>query len=402
MGLRPRACVAGSLVRRPPACHRTRMRTLAAALASLLLCSCSSSPSAPKPSGGPAASAPEPYKLGDIQRFRAPAPVDASPPDWSHAGGYTTTTLALPGGTADGVFMDYLLYNPRTKTVWVPAGNTGSVDVIETGTGALHRIEGFPTQEMERKGKKRVVGPSSATLGDGVVYVGSRGDFTICAIDEVKLARGACGKVDSMPDGIAYVAKTKEVWVTTPRDKSVRILDGATLAEKAKLSFDGEPEGFAVDATRGRFYTNLEDKDLTLAIDLASHKTVATWKPACGEEGPHGLRLAEPEGFLFVACSTRAETLDAAHDGATLGSIDTGDGVDDLDYSAAAHQLYVGAARAAKLTVASVDAKGALGLVAAVPTKQGARNGVVDADGKVYLAHAPGSELVVAVPPGKR
>src|SRR5262249_4058571 len=164
------------------------------------------------------------------------------------------------------------------------------------------------------------VGPSSATLGgDGTVYVGNRGDFTVCAVDDVKLVKRTCGKLDSMPDGIAYVARTKEVWVTTPRDKSVRVLDGATLAQKARLTFEGEPEGFAVDGSPGRFYTNLEDKDVTLAIDLASRKTVATWKPSCGEEGPHGLRLAEPEGFLFVACSTKAETLDVAHDGAILG-----------------------------------------------------------------------------------
>jgi DNA-binding beta-propeller fold protein YncE len=327
----------------------------------------------------------------------ATPPVAAKPR--AKAGEYSTTSIALPGGTADGVGMDYLLFDPRTKSVWVPAGNTGSVDVIDAATGKLTRLEGFATQEMERRGKKRLVGPSSATLGDGVVYIGSRGDSSICAVDDVKLVKGTCGKLDSMPDGIAYVAKTKEVWVTTPRDKSIRILDATTLAQKAKLTFEGDPEGFAVDNVRGRFYTNLEDKDQTLSIDLASHKTVATWKPSCGEDGPHGLRLAEPEGFLLVACSTKVETLDVGHDGATLGSIDTGDGVDDLDYMPASHLVYVGAAKAATLTIAALDAKGALTLRASVPTKDGARNGVADADGVVYLAHGKGSELIVATPP---
>jgi DNA-binding beta-propeller fold protein YncE len=251
---------------------------------------------------------------------------------------------------------------------------------------------------MERRGKKRVVGPSSVTVGDGIMYVGSRGDFTVCAVDDQKLARGVCGKLDSMPDGIAYVAKTQEVWVTTPRDQSIRILDGKTLAQKARLAFDGEPEGFAVDEARGRFFTNLEDKDVTLAIDLGSHATRATWKPACGEEGPHGLRLADAEGVLLVACSAKVETLDVAHDGKIAGSIATGDGVDDLDYAPATHLVYVGAARAAALTVAKLDGKGGLALVAKVPTKEGARNGVVDGAGKVYLAHSAGSELVVVAP----
>ncbi len=312
--------------------------------------------------------------------------------------GFTSADLPLPGGGPNGVGMDYLAFDARTGKVWVPAGNTGSVDVIDSKTDKIVRIEGFPTQEMERQGRKRVVGPSSATVGDGVVYVGNRGDFSVCAVDAVKLTRGTCGKLDTMPDGLAYVAATKEVWVTTPRDDTIRILDAKTLRQKAKLTFEGQPEGFAVDGGRGRFYTNLEDKDRTLAIDVKSHKTVATWNPACGEEGPHGLALDETSQFLFVACSGGAKVLDAGHDGAILSTLDTGDGVDNLDYVPATHRLYVAAARAAKLVVAGVDAKGKLSVDAEVPTKPGARNAVVGKDGKVYVAHSQGSELIVVSP----
>jgi DNA-binding beta-propeller fold protein YncE len=311
---------------------------------------------------------------------------------------FTSSDLPLPGGGPNGVGMDYLAFDAKTGKVWVPAGNTGSVDVIDSATDKVTRIEGFATQEMERQGRKRVVGPSSATVGDGVVYVGNRGDFTVCAMDAVKLTKGACGKIDSMPDGLAYVAATKEVWVTAPRDNTIRILDAKTLAQKAKLTFEGQPEGFAVDGAHGRFYTNLEDKDRTLAIDVKTHKTLATWKPACGEDGPHGLGIDEKAGFLFVACSTGAKVLDAGHDGAVLSTIDTGDGVDDIHYVAATHRLYVAAARAAKLVVAAVDAKGKLSVEAEVPTKPGARNAVVGKDGKVYVAHSPGSELIVVSP----
>jgi hypothetical protein len=325
----------------------------------------------------------------------APSSTPAPTPDTR----YAAASLALPGSGPDGVGMDYVIFNPRTRTVWAPAGNTAAVDVVDIATRHIAQVTGFPTQEMERQGRKRTVGPSSATLGEaGTVYVGNRGDSSVCAVDEAKLARGACGKLDSMPDGIAYVAKTKEVWVTTPRDKSIRILDGTTLAQKARIPFDGAPEGFAVDATRNRFYTNLEDKDLTLAIDLATHATVATWKPNCGEDGPHGIRLAEAEGFLVLACSAKIETLDVGHDGAIVGSVDTGDGVDDLDYIPANHTVYVGAAKDAKLTIASLDAKGALASVIVVPTKPGARNPAAATDGSVYLPNSRGGELVVVAP----
>jgi len=299
--------------------------------------------------------------------------------------------------------MDYLMYNPRTNTVWVPAGGTGAVDVIDVATGKLSQVEGFPTREVEgRGGAKRLVGPSAASLGDrGTVYVGSRGDSTICAVNEASLAKGACTTLDSSPDGVAYVAKTREVWVTTPRDKSIRVLDAATLAQKERLVFEGQPEGFAADNARGRFYTNLEDKDVTLAIDLATRKTVATWKSNCGAEGPRGLKLVDPEGILLVACTSRVESLDLAHDGAQLGSVDTGEGVDDFDYMPSNHQVYAGAGKAAKLTVALLGPDGTLTLLASVPTADGARNGVVTADGRVYLSHAKGSQLVVVSPQAK-
>jgi DNA-binding beta-propeller fold protein YncE len=317
---------------------------------------------------------------------------------------YATHTLTLPGGTPAGIGMDYIAVDPATGSVWVPAGITGSVDVIDPATEKIRQVTGFPTKEVTVRDRKRVLGPSSVTFGDHTVYIGNRGDSSVCAVDPKTLTKGHCEVLTSMPDGLAYVAPTKEVWVTTPRDKSIRILDAATLKEKATLTFEGNPEGFAVDAKRHRFYTNLEDKDRTLAIDLTSHKIVATWNPACGEEGPHGLRIDEASGHLFVACDAKLEVLNAAGDGAVLSSIDTGKGVDDFDYVAATHTAYAGAARDAKLTIVLDDAKGHLTLVASVPTAAGARNPAVAKNGAVYLAHGGGTasnDLVVVTPPAR-
>ena len=332
-------------------------------------------------------------------------PLVLGAPDASPAPQYTVRTVPLPGGSGQGITMDYVAFDARTGFVWVPAGNTAAVDVIDTEHGdKVTQVPGFPTAEVQARAGKRVVGPSSAAVGDGIVYIGNRGDFTVCAVDERSLARGACGHLDSMPDGLAYVASTKEVWVTTPRDNSVRVLDASTLAQKARLAFDGQPEGFAVDATRGRFYTNLEDKDRTLAIDLRTRQTVATWNPSCGDDGPHGLRLDDKAGFLFVACDAAAKVLDVGHEGAVLSSVETGNGVDDVDYAPGTHLLYVAAAKAAQLTVARVDGAGRLSVVARVATRPGARNGVVGRDGRVYLAHAYSSKLneLVVVEPSAR
>jgi hypothetical protein len=83
---------------------------------------------------------------------------------------------------------------------------------------------------------------------------------------------------------------------------------------------------------------------------------------------------------------------------------ETGDGVDDINDAPATHLLDVGAARAARLTIAHADGKGRLSIVVKVPTQQGARNGVVGNDGTVFLAHSGQTKLgalVVVSPCGK-
>ena len=230
--------------------------------------------------------------------------------------------------------MDFVVYDRSRHRVWVPAGNTGSVDAIDAATAKVTRIEGFPTKEVERNGNKRTVGPSSASVGDGVVYVGDRADSSICAIDAASMKKGACLALDSSPDAVAWVAATKEVWVTTPRDKSIRVLDAirpGTLIAKARISLPGEPECYAVDDSRGVFFTNLEDVDKTVAIDLKTRSVSSIWKPACGEDGPKGLALDHAADVLFVACPDRVVALDAANGGRKLTSIDVGPGIDTID-----------------------------------------------------------------------
>jgi DNA-binding beta-propeller fold protein YncE len=153
----------------------------------------------------------------------------------------------------------------------------------------------------------------------------------VCAVDASTLARGSCVTIPASPDGVAYVASTHEVWVTTPRTKSIYILDvttpsGPKLA--GNFTLEGEPEGYAVDETHGVFYTNLEDKDRTLRIDIKTRKVTSTWLPACGEDGPKGLAIEPAEQLLVAACPDHVEVIDAGKDGKILSKLDTGAGVD--------------------------------------------------------------------------
>jgi DNA-binding beta-propeller fold protein YncE len=324
-----------------------------------------------------------------------PAPTAAAP---SAPASSETKSIALPGAPADGVSLDYLAVDRDRHRVWVPAGGTGNAVVIDTKTSEVSKVEKFPTKEVERNGQKRVVGLSSATIGDGVVYVGNRADSSVCAVDAKTLERRDCVTLPGSPDGLAFVARTKEVWVTTPRDQSIVILDvskPATPKVAGSFKLEGDPEGYAVDDGHGAFYTNLEDKDRTLRIDIATRKVAATWMPACGESGPRGLAI-EPKGqLLMVVCSGHVEVLDAGKDGAILAKLDTGEGVDNIDYLPGTRALYAAAGRAGTLTVAHLGDKGELTSKATVATAMGARNAVVAEDGTAYVADGREGKILV-------
>jgi len=323
-------------------------------------------------------------------RLRAPSTAPVA---------FAVRSIALPGAP-ESVSMDYLAYDRVHHRVWVPAGNTGSVDVVNVRDDGVERIEGFATAEIERHGTKRTVGPSSATVGDGVVYVGNRGDSSVCAVGAESLRVGPCIKLESSPDGLAYVRSTKEVWATTPRDHAIVVIDAnpGALTWKAKIALDGQPEGFAVDDIRGLFYTNLEDKDRTLAIDTKSRHVTKTWLPGCGEDGPKGLALDEGLDFLFVACRDRVLVLDAGHEGKRLYMLKVGDGVDNIDYLEWHHELYAAAARAPTLTIARLDPWGALTPEVTVATVLGARNAVATDEGTAYLTDSSEGKILVVAP----
>jgi DNA-binding beta-propeller fold protein YncE len=316
---------------------------------------------------------------------------------------FETTSVALPGAPPDGVFLDYLVVDQARRRVWVPAGGTGSTDVIDTQTLDLKRIENFPTAEIERGGKKRTIGPSSATVGDGVVYVGNRGDSSVCAVDAETLRTGGCVTLPSMPDGVSFVASSREVWVTTPHDQSIVILDvSVPMAPKiaGRIGLEGDPEGYAVDNARGFFYTNLEDRDQTLRIDIAARTVTATWSPGCGDAGPRCLMIDPTGKLLMLACPDHVEVLDAGNDGAILSKLETGDGLDSFDYLPDQRSLYLAAGRAGTLTIARLDESGGLSRTAVVPTAPGARNAVVTSDGVVFVAVGPEGRVLVVRPAG--
>src|SRR6266581_1906085 len=152
---------------------------------------------------------------------------------------YELKPIPLPG--ASGVVsLDYFAYDRSTGKLWVPASNTGNVDVIDENSDAVSQVSGFKTGEVELRGRKVPLGPTAVTVGDGVVYIVNRGDSSLCVIDAQSLKREGCLEVAlpsagpaGAPDAVVYVAATRELWITTgappigvaSADKAIQVFD---------------------------------------------------------------------------------------------------------------------------------------------------------------------------------
>jgi DNA-binding beta-propeller fold protein YncE len=309
------------------------------------------------------------------------------------------------------VDLDYMLADRKGGKVWVPAGGTGSVVVIDAASLQARRVDGFATTVRSLAGHTFTLGPTAVALGDGVAYIGNRGDNRICAVDATRLELGACislGAPDDLSaaaDGMAYLPAARELWITRgaptlgimPPDSSIVVYDAsdrAALKPKTKVEVPGAAEGYAVDDAHGVFYTNVVDKDLTLAVDVNAHRVRSVWHPQCGKEGPRGLGVDSARGILFVACTDHVVALDATRDGAIVGSAPVGDGIDNIDYVESRHELHVAASRPAKLAVFRFEG-GAFVPVATATTARGARVVVADGAGTSFVGDPAGGRVLV-------
>ncbi|HEX7021698.1 MAG TPA: hypothetical protein VF171_02500, partial [Trueperaceae bacterium] len=136
------------------------------------------------------------------------------------------------------------------------------------------------------------------------------------------------------------------------------------------ISIPGGPESLVIDNTRGRAYTHKWNGG-TVAVDLQTHKRVATWPNGCSAS--RGIALDETRGFLFAGCAEgKVTVMDLNDRGALLASLEVGKGVDVIAYNARLGHLYLPGADSATMAVVSVSPAGKLSLLTTVPTVKGA------------------------------
>jgi DNA-binding beta-propeller fold protein YncE len=292
--------------------------------------------------------------------------------------------VALPSGEA-GIGFDDLRYSPTLHRVLVPAGRTGTLDLIDPDTLAVASIPGFGTVAGYSGGHDD--GPTSVDEGNGVLYVTDR---TTGKLDVVDPAAGhvvASVALAAGPDYVRFVKATNELWVTEPDADQIEILTlGAdpTVApvHAAVVAVSNGPESMVIDDTRGRAYTH-RWQATTVAIDVVTRSIVAEWQNGCAAS--RGIALDEARGFLFASCwEGTTAVLDAGNGGRMLSTMAQGSGFDVIGYAPSTGHLYLAGSSCGCLVTLGVSAGGALSFLGRVNAAGSAHCAVADAAGHAW------------------
>lgn len=314
-------------------------------------------------------------------------------------GDSSVAVIQLPGGE-DGIGLDDLRYSRSLGRVLVPAGRTGSLDLIDPATGTITRINGFGATAEYSGGHGD--GTTSVDEGAGLLFAIDRTSKRVVVVDPAARSIIAGAALAADPDYVRFVAPTNELWVTEPDAEQIEIFRlssdrRANPEHAAVIAVKGGPESLVIDAKRGRAFAHLWS-GTSVAIDLRRRVIVAEWPNGCS--GSRGIALDEARGYLFVGCAEgRAVVLDVDHDGKELSHASAGSGVDIIDYDPQRGHLYFAAGNSATLTILGVSSQGALTVLGTFPATRGTHQATTDGDGRVFVGDPSQGRLLVITDP---
>ena len=240
----------------------------------------------------------------------------------------TVATVPLPGGSSR---LDYASVDPGRHRLYVAHLGGGLVIVFDTK-------------------KRRVVETIRAPGAHGVLSVPSIGRVYATATDDRKLltidsrtnrvlTRAPAG---DYPDGIAYDAKDRRVFVSD-ESGGVEYVFTASGHGLGSIDLGGEAGNVQYDAVGGRVLADVQTQNVVAVINpRTKHVVRRVQLPGC--EHDHGLNVDAPRRLAFVACDGNSKllTLDLRTMKVT-GTAIVGGSPDVLAFDPGLRRLYVAA-----------------------------------------------------------
>lgn len=233
--------------------------------------------------------------------------------------------IALPG--VEGRF-DHAAMDPATHRLFFAALGNNTLEVVDVSVGKrLHTITGL----------KKPTGV--VFLGDLNVLVVANGDDGTCRFyDGATYAeKGRVSGVDDA-DNLRFDAKAKRIYLGYG-EGALGVIDPVTMKLIGNIALAKHPESFQLEGDGPRIFVNVPDAKQIAVVDRAAGQVVETW-PIKDVRANFPMALDEKQHRLFVGCRQPARLL--AFDtqtGKRIAATPMSGDVDDLFFDAATNRL---------------------------------------------------------------
>ena len=236
-------------------------------------------------------------------------------------------TIPMPG--VEGRF-DHMAVDAAGKRLIVAALGNNTVEVIDFGGGKrLQTLTGMrePQGIAYAADTKRI-------------YVASGKDGKLRAYDAATLKLAGELAVGEDADNVRYEAAHKRVWVAHG-DGAIAVVDAATAKKLADISLDAHPESFQFERSGPRIFANVPEAGEIEVVDREKKTILAKW-PVKEAAANFPMALDEANHRLFAGCRKPAKVLVFNTDtGKITAQFPCPGDTDDLFYDSARKRLYV-------------------------------------------------------------
>ena len=252
---------------------------------------------------------------------------------------------------------DLLTVDERRGLLYVPHTSNSALELVNTHTQKwLTSISGLP-------GARGV----ALTPDPNVIFVTESQGGALGVIDTQAMKVIGTVPVNGSPDAIGYDELDDAVLVTSSSVNELTIVDRTTRKVRGTVKLPGSPELMTVDGKAGVAYIAINDKDEVAAINIAS-KALTEFR-GCDIKAPTGVAI-DDQGHLFVADRGLVSVIDVLID-KCLGSVDIGNGVDQITINPHRHHLYTANGGSRNLSVIDTNSFKPLGIVGTGPGGDG-------------------------------
>ena len=194
----------------------------------------------------------------------------------------------LPG---DASRFDYASVDAGRRRLFVAHLGASEVLAIDLDTNAM----------AGRVGDLRSVHGVLAIPALARFYATATGSDEVVAIDAGTLEERGRMRVGAYPDGLAFAAAARKLYVSNKNGKSVSVLEVPDDRVVATIEIGGTVGNTQVDPASGRVFANDQTHRQLVEIDPATD-TIAGRIDLPGAEGDHGLLIVPKPRLAFVAC----------------------------------------------------------------------------------------------------